>query len=114
MRGVCKEITHAYFPPYIHVNDFAELNAANKSLFENFLNALLEVSLDLENRTLQTGGKRYNVHLYPVSTPAREEEPVEKPVSTTFTSRRGIFSLQSRRANVGAGTSSSQRPSSAQ
>jgi hypothetical protein len=44
-------------------------------LFENFLSVLLEVSLDLENCTLQTGGKHYNVHLYPVPTPAREEEP---------------------------------------
>jgi nucleoside-diphosphate-sugar epimerase len=75
MCWVCKEVTHAYFASYVHVDDFAELNTANRSLFENFLNALLEVSPDLENCTLQTGGKYYNLHLYPVPTPAREEEP---------------------------------------
>jgi nucleoside-diphosphate-sugar epimerase len=75
MRGLCKEVTHAYFSSYVHKDDFAELNTANSSLFENFLSALLEVSPDLENCTLQTGGKHYNVHLYPVPSPAREEEP---------------------------------------
>jgi nucleoside-diphosphate-sugar epimerase len=75
MRGLCREVTHAYFSSYVHKDDFAELNTANSSLFENFLTALLEVSPDLENCTLQTGGKHYNVHLYPVPSPAREEEP---------------------------------------
>ena len=75
MRGVCKEVTHAYFSSYVHKDDFAELNTANSSLFENFLTALMEASPDLENCTLQTGGKHYNVHLYPVPSPAREEEP---------------------------------------
>ena len=45
MRGICEEVTHAYFSSYIHKDDFAELNAANSSLFENFLSALLEVSV---------------------------------------------------------------------
>lgn len=75
MRGVCDDVTHAYFSSYVHKDDFAELNTANSSLFETFLTALLEVSPNLENCTLQTGGKNYNVHLYPVSSPAREEEP---------------------------------------
>src|SRR5947209_9844365 len=65
MGGVCKEVIHAYFSSYVHVDDFAELNTANRLLFENFLSALFEVSPDLENCTLQTGGKHYNVHLYP-------------------------------------------------
>ena len=75
MRGVCKEVTHAYFSSYVHKDDFAELNTANSLLFENFLTALLEVSPILENCTLQTGGKHYNAHLYPVPSPCREEEP---------------------------------------
>ncbi len=57
MHDVCKDVTHAYFSSYVHRDDFAELNTANRALFENFLTALLEVALDLENCTLQTGGK---------------------------------------------------------
>ena len=57
MRDVCKGVTHAYFSSYVHKDDFAELNTANRALFENFLTALVEVASDLENCTLQTGGK---------------------------------------------------------
>ncbi|KAK5706454.1 hypothetical protein LTR97_001442 [Elasticomyces elasticus] len=75
MRDTCGGVTHAYFSSYVHKDDFAELNAANKALFENFLTALLDVATVLENCTLQTGGKYYSVHLQPVPSPAREEEP---------------------------------------
>ncbi|KAK5705753.1 hypothetical protein LTR17_021388 [Elasticomyces elasticus] len=75
MRDTCPGVTHAYFSSYVHKDDFAELNAANKALFENFLTALLDVATVLENCTLQTGGEYYNVHLQPVPSPAREEEP---------------------------------------
>lgn len=57
MAETCAEVTHAYFSSYIHRDDFAELNAANKALFENFLGALLQVAPRLENCTLQTGGE---------------------------------------------------------
>jgi nucleoside-diphosphate-sugar epimerase len=75
MRETCAPVTHAYFSSYVHMDDFAELNIANKALFENFLTALLEVAPNLQNCTLQTGGKHYNLHLHPVPSPAREEEP---------------------------------------
>jgi len=75
MHDVCKDVTHAYFSSYVHKDDFAELNTANRALFENFLTALVEVAPELENCTLQTGGKAYSVHLGPVPSPAREEEP---------------------------------------
>lgn len=75
MHDICKNVTHAYFSSYVHKDDFAELNTANRALFENFLTALVDVAPALENCTLQTGGKHYNVHLGPVPSPAREEEP---------------------------------------
>jgi nucleoside-diphosphate-sugar epimerase len=75
MQAVCKDVTHAYFSSYVHKDDFPALNTANQALFENFLAALLDVAPDLQNVTLQTGGKYYNVHLGPVPSPAREEEP---------------------------------------
>lgn len=75
MRSACQDVTHAYFSSYVHKDDFAELNHANEKLFANFLNALLVVAPSLENCTLQTGGKHYNVHVSPVPSPAREEEP---------------------------------------
>lgn len=75
MREVCAPVTHAYFSSYVHKDDFAELNTANSALFENFLTALLDVAPKLQNITLQTGGKHYGVHLSPVPSPAREEEP---------------------------------------
>jgi nucleoside-diphosphate-sugar epimerase len=72
MRDACSQITHAYFSSYVHKDDFAELNLANERLFANFLDALTSVAPRLENITLQTGGKHYNVHLHPVPSPARE------------------------------------------
>ncbi|KIX92748.1 uncharacterized protein Z520_11600 [Fonsecaea multimorphosa CBS 102226] len=74
MRPVCGQVTHAYFSSYIHRDDFKELNTANEKLFSNFLDSLLAVAPRLENCTLQTGGKHYNVHLMPVPSPAREED----------------------------------------
>jgi hypothetical protein len=75
MKNSCASVTHAYFCSYVHKDDFRELNSANEALFENFLDALEKVAPKLENVTLQTGGKYYNVHLEPVPSPAREEEP---------------------------------------
>ena len=74
MQDTCASVTHAYFSSYVHKDDFMELNRANQGLFQNFLDALLQVAGKLENCTLQTGGKYYNVHLRPVPTPAREED----------------------------------------
>lgn len=75
MRETCSEVTHAYFSSYVHKDDFVELNKSNASLFENFLEAITQTSHKLQNVTLQTGGKYYNVHLGPVPSPAREEDP---------------------------------------
>jgi nucleoside-diphosphate-sugar epimerase len=74
MKDICAPVTHAYFCSYVHMDDFAELNAANAALFENFLDSLEKVASSLQNVTLQTGGKYYNVHLMPVPSPAREDE----------------------------------------
>jgi nucleoside-diphosphate-sugar epimerase len=74
MRDVCKSVTHSYFCSYVHKDTFEELNTANRSLFENYLDSLIAVAPLLENVTLQTGGKHYNVHLHPVMSPAREED----------------------------------------
>ena len=85
MRTFCHEVTHAYFSSYVHKDDFTELNTANQALFENFLAALLDVTPRLQNVTLQTGGKYYNVHLGPVPSPAREEEPRrESPIGNFY------------------------------
>lgn len=80
MKDICKPVTHAYFSSYVHKDDFAELNVANQALFGNFLLALLATSPQLSNVTLQTGGKYYGVHLGPVPSPAREDEP-RRPAS---------------------------------
>jgi len=74
MGPVCKDVTHAYFSSYVHKDDFVELNKANEELFSNFLDTLIAVAPSLENCTLQTGGKHYNVHVGPVPSPAREEQ----------------------------------------
>lgn len=75
MREACKETTHAYFTSYVHRDDFAELAEANVSLFKNFLTAITTVAPGLQNVTMQTGGKNYGVHICPVPTPAREDDP---------------------------------------
>ncbi|KAH8688921.1 hypothetical protein GQ44DRAFT_632189 [Phaeosphaeriaceae sp. PMI808] len=83
LAKVADKVTHAYFSSYVHRDDFSELSAANSSLFENFLSALTKVAPNLENVTLQTGGKCYNVHIQPVPWPVREGD---KPrVSTADT-----------------------------
>ncbi|KAI0184876.1 hypothetical protein EV127DRAFT_485679 [Xylaria flabelliformis] len=75
MKEVCGPVSHAYFCSYLHKDDFAESYAINKTLFENFLNALDKTAAYLENVTLQTGGKYYNLHVEPVPSPAREDDP---------------------------------------
>ncbi|KAI0547172.1 hypothetical protein F4679DRAFT_373124 [Xylaria curta] len=75
MKGVCAPVSHAYFCSYLHKDDFTESYAANKTLFENFLGALDKIAPKLENVTLQTGGKYYNLHVEPVPSPAREDDP---------------------------------------
>ncbi|RDW58411.1 hypothetical protein BP5796_12341 [Coleophoma crateriformis] len=85
MRSECSSVTHAYFSSYIHKDEFTELNRANEALFENFLDALIAVAPNLENCTLQTGGKYYNVHLGPVPSPAREDLPrIESPIGNFY------------------------------
>lgn len=61
MKDSCAQVTHVYFSSYVHKDSFQELNQANQALFENFLTAVVNVSPRLENVTLQTGGKYYNV-----------------------------------------------------
>lgn len=75
MTAICGPVSHAYFCSYVHENDFKESCAINTTLFENFLNALEETAPKLENVTLQTGGKYYNLHVEPVPSPAREDDP---------------------------------------
>jgi nucleoside-diphosphate-sugar epimerase len=75
MQEVCGPVSHAYFCSYLHKDDFAESYTANKTLFENFLSAIDKTAPKLENVTLQTGGKYYNLHVEPVPSPAREDDP---------------------------------------
>ena len=84
MREICCQTTHAYFSSYIHHDDFTQLSLLNRSLFENFLNALTEVAASLENVTLQTGGKYYCLHMMPVPTPAREGDPRRQAFQENF------------------------------
>ncbi|KEF55239.1 uncharacterized protein A1O9_08893 [Exophiala aquamarina CBS 119918] len=85
MHNECGDVTHAYFSSYVHKDDFIGLNNANQAFFENFQDALLATAPKLENCTLQTGGKHYNVHLMPVPSPAREaEERRKSPIGNIY------------------------------
>lgn len=57
IEAVCKDVTHAFFTSYIHVDDFKLLREKNVPLFTNFLDSLDAVAPNLENICLQTGGK---------------------------------------------------------
>lgn len=96
MKNICSEVTHAYFSSYVHKDDFVELNQANAALFQNFLLALVKVAPLLENVTLQTGGKHYNVHLQPVPSPAREDGPRcgEPETNFYYSQEDALFSHQ--------------------
>jgi hypothetical protein len=56
-KEICKDVTHAFFTSYVHVNDFKLLKEKNVPLFANFLDSLDAVAPNLENVCLQTGGK---------------------------------------------------------
>ncbi len=84
MESICAETTHAFFSSYVHKDNFEELAATNCSLWDNFLTALIAVAPTLQNITLQTGGKHYNLHINPVSTPVREEDVLPKSASDNF------------------------------
>ena len=84
MKTVCAQTTHTYFSSYVHRDDFRELNYANERLFENFLLAITSVAPNLQNVTLQTGGKYYNVHIQPASNPLREDHHRAVPKSENF------------------------------
>ena len=84
MQKECSETTHTYFSSYIHKDDFQELNKANQDLFENYLTAITTVAPKLENVTLQTGGKYYNVHLQPAPSPVREDQPRDEKHAHNF------------------------------
>ncbi|CAN8097988.1 unnamed protein product [Discula destructiva] len=84
MAPSCSEVTHAYFSSYVHRDDFSELQQANSAMFENFLISLQQVAPVLENCTLQTGGKYYNVHVSPAPTPCRETDPRRGTADANF------------------------------
>lgn len=85
MEDICHNVTHAYFSSYVHKDDFAELNTANEKLFSSFLDSIITTAPNLQNVTLQTGGKHYNVHLFPVPSPAREDDPrLDSPIGNFY------------------------------
>lgn len=92
-------VTHAYFSSYVHKDDFVELNKANRSLFENFLGALTSVSKGLQNCTLQTGGKYYNVHLRPLPWPAHEGDSHLVSVEENFYYHQEDFLAEQQRGS---------------
>lgn len=99
MRSVCADVTHAYFSSYVHHDDFEALNQANKSLFENFLDALLATAPKLESCLLQTGGKHYGVHLGPVPSPCREEEPRRETAIGNFYFHQEDYLMEKQRGS---------------
>jgi nucleoside-diphosphate-sugar epimerase len=84
MEKTCSDTTHAFFSSYVHKDSFEELASVNCALFENFLTALEHTAPALENITLQTGGKHYNLHLQPVQTPLKEEDVLARSGSGNF------------------------------
>lgn len=100
MNPVCADVTHAYFSSYVHKDDLSELNKASRSLFENFLQALLAVAGGrLQNCTLQAGGKYYNVHLRPVPWPASEDHPRLRSADENFYYRQEDFLVEKQRTS---------------
>ncbi|KAF4771362.1 hypothetical protein N7455_007876 [Penicillium solitum] len=75
MKGLCNEVTHAYFTSYIHSDDFKLLREKNVPLFRNFIDSLDRSCPKLQRVCLQTGGKYYGGHLGPVKAPVVESLP---------------------------------------
>lgn len=101
MQEVCRPVTHAYFCAYLHKEDFAEAYVANTTLFEHFLVALDRVAPRLQNVTLQTGGKYYNLHVEPVPSPAREDDPRRHgPLANFYFPQEDLLAQMSQRSGA--------------
>lgn len=110
MNPVCADVTHAYFS-YVHMDNFTELNRANRHLFENLLQALLAVAGGrLQICTLQTGGKYYNVHPRPVPWPAPENQPRLTSADKNFYYHQEDFLVEKQRTSGLSWTSNVVRP----
>ncbi|KAK8015766.1 3-oxo-Delta(4-5)-steroid 5-beta-reductase [Apiospora marii] len=108
MQEVCRPVTHAYFCSYLHKDDFSEAYAANTALFEHFLVALDQTAPHLQNVTLQTGGKYYNLHVEPVPSPARENDPRRHgPLQNFYFPQEGLLAQMSQRSGGYSGSVSS-------
>ncbi|KAK8076356.1 NAD(P)-binding Rossmann-fold containing protein [Apiospora phragmitis] len=102
MQEVCRLVTHAYFCSYLHKDDFTESYAANKALFASFLSALDQTTPKLENVTLQTGGKYYKLHVEPVPSPAREDDPRRHgPLENFYFPQEDLLAEMSQRSGGG-------------
>jgi len=99
-KDVCKDVTHAFFTSYVHVDDFKVLKEKNVPLFTNFLDSLDAVAPNLENVCLQTGGKHYGVHLGPVKCPVEETMPRydDKGENFYYIQEDHMFALQKKRS----------------
>ena len=98
MLPLCRDVTHAFFTSYVHIDDFKKLRDMNVPLFENFMTAIDTVAGEsLQRVCLQTGGKvqyfgsitvplpcdgmlislsqNYGCHLSPTEVPLHEAMP---------------------------------------
>ena len=69
------EVTHLFYAAYIPYPTYAEEITPNLALLVNAIEGLEAAGAPLQHVTLVTGAKYYGVHLGPIPTPAREEQP---------------------------------------
>ncbi len=69
------EVTHLFYSAYIPYRTYAEEITPNLALLVNVIEGLEAAGAPLQHVTLVTGAKYYGVHLGPIPTPAREEQP---------------------------------------
>lgn len=78
-RDALAGVTHVFYAAYVPDRDSAEEGRRNAAMLANLLQALAAADAPVERVVLFQGGKVYGLHLGPVKTPMREDDPRHMP-----------------------------------
>jgi len=78
-KAALSVITHVFYSAYVPDTDLALESKKNGTMFRSLLAGLAASGAPLERIVLFQGGKVYGLHLGPVKTPMREDDPRHMP-----------------------------------
>lgn len=78
-RDELSGVTHVFYAAYVPHKDLAEEARCNAAMLKTLLDGLAGAGAPVERVVLFQGGKVYGLHLGPVKTPMREDDPRHMP-----------------------------------